>query len=163
MTATYDLIASNVLTSSAITVEFTSIGSSYRDLVLVVEAIDGPSTNSPFVTITFNSDSAENYYIVSMYGDGSTASSTSGSDFSINASAGSIVGVNNRGLFIVQIMDYAQSKHKPVLIRGNSSFGAAATAARWASTSAIISVKLDAFSPAQFGAGSSFYLYGIVA
>ena len=159
MTATYDLIASNVLTSSAASVTFSSIPATYRDLVLVMNV----TSTYALTTMRFNSDTGSNYTAVRMAGDGSSASSGTQSttfiDCYIEASTG------NRSMSIVQINDYsATDKHKPVLIRATSPHArTVAIAARWANTSAINSITLNAFDTYQYEAGSSFHLYGIVA
>jgi hypothetical protein len=65
---------------------------------------------------------------------------------------------------IVHIMDYsATDKHKTVLSRANrASSGVDAIAGRWASTSAITSIKYFA-SGRTLDIGSTVALYGIVS
>jgi hypothetical protein len=160
-TPTYDLIASNVLSSTSTSVSFSSIGSGYRDLVVVCQT----TSDSVQMNLRFNSDSGANYNRIIAQGDGTTASSTS----STNATALVLGGdasnqPSNPMLTIIQIMDYAQTdKHKTVLIRANqSATGVSMTAGRWASTSAITEViLLSGTNP--FKVGSSFYLYGLVS
>ena len=158
-TPTYDLIASNVLSSSASSVTFSSIPATYRDLVLVAE-IKSPGTldGGTAALVAFNSNTT-GYSWVRMYGDGSSAGSDTGTDRLISYN-----GYDNKSsLTIVQIMDYsATDKHKTWLARYNSvNTYAQAQAGRWANTAAIDSV---AFSIAtNFPSGSTFYLYGIVS
>ena len=57
-TSTYDLIASNVLTSSASNIEFTSIPSTYRDLVIVMTVT---ADSASFGRMRFNNNSGSNY------------------------------------------------------------------------------------------------------
>ena len=59
MTATYDLVASNVLTSTAASVSFSSIGASYRDLIIVIDAAVGTSAS---LNCRVNSDTGSNYF-----------------------------------------------------------------------------------------------------
>lgn len=158
-TPTYDLIASNVLGSSASSVTFSSISGSYRDLVLVVNATAGGNN----LTLRFNSDSGSNYNIVWANGNGSTAVSNSESSQTQMrlTTASYITSVRNTN--ISQIMDYsATNKHKTVLARGNGEFGVDMIAGRWASTSAITSVQAIC-DGGNFDSGSTFYLYGIVS
>jgi hypothetical protein len=163
-TPTYDLLASNVLSSNASSVTFSSIPATYRDLVLVVTAKITVGTGG--ASMRFNADSGSNYNMVTMEGTGSATQSGSGSGY--NAL---YVNLNNGELYtgptvsIIQIMDYsATNKHKSTLHRANglSSTSVGATAGRWASTSAINSIEYRG-SGATFATGSSFYLYGIVS
>jgi hypothetical protein len=123
------------------------------------------STGNSFIDLRFNSDSGNNYHRVWMQGDGSSASSLSespGAEIRLNSQAwGS---ATEAVLVITQIMDYsATDKHKTVLSRANrAAVGVNAQAARWASTSAITLITLNAGTN-NFGSGSSFYLYGIVS
>ena len=166
-TPTYDLIASNVLTSSASSVTFSSIPATYRDLVFVAEW-NVQSGFGTYVKVRFNSDSGTNYSLVEMKGDGASAVSTSST-----GENGIFVGdynaaptANQKFLTIQQIMDYsATDKHKTVLERSNNASGVVTGwAHRWASTSAITSLQILCVSAGQtFSAGNSFYLYGIVS
>ena len=157
-TPTYDLIASNVLTSSAATVTFSSIGSSYRDLIVVADCI---LATGDFVRMIVNSDTGANSPNVQMFGDGGGTgnSNTATNYFPMNADQSA-----TRVLGIVQILDYAQTdKHKPLLIRSNANSEVTATAGRWANTAAITSVQFNTAFSNQFQSGSRFYLYGLVS
>jgi hypothetical protein len=159
-TPTYDLIASNVLGSSATSVTFSAISGSYRDLVLV---FDGSFTSSGAFYIRVNSDSGSNYFAVRMSGDGSTTESASFA----SSSAGIIgnAGSTTRVMAQLQLLDYSSTdKHKSYLSRSSdSATRVAAFAGRWASTSAITSIQIGSFFFGNFQTGSSFYLYGIVS
>ena len=157
-TSTYDLIASNVLTSSASSVTFSSIPATYRDLVLVVTLV--ASTNSTAL-VRFNSDSGSNYSYVRMQGNGSTATSASGSSLTSLWEQGAD---ENPNQYLLQIMDYsATDKHKTVLTRHNRPAAAVwGLASRWANNSAITSISFAAAS-GTYNSGSSWYLYGIVS
>lgn len=157
-TPTYDLIASNVLTSSASSVTFSSIPATYRDLVLVVRGTTAASVGE---RVQFNGDTtSSNYSFVTAFGSGASASSQSGTNawLAYNLTAGDGL------LSIVQIMDYsATDKHKTSLHRGNSSVqGVEMMAQRWANTAAINQVTVLAVST-TWNSGSTFYLYGIVS
>jgi hypothetical protein len=161
MTATYDLIASNVLTTNVSSVTFSSLPSTYRDLVLVIRS---NTSNNGNPRIRFNSDTGSNYSQVRMTGNGSTATSATSTTF-----AGIITGdfayAGSSSSYIVQIMDYsATDKHKTVLSRANESAGAVeAIAGRWANTAAVTTLTIDEFSGGTFSSGGTFYLYGIVS
>jgi hypothetical protein len=157
MTATYDLIASNVLGSSASSIEFASISSSYRDLVIVVTA-----TNSSLAQLRVRPNGlTTNLSSVTAEGNGTTTASNT------YANIGEMGLFNNLSSEIsvqtIQFMDYATDKHKTVLMRTNRAGGGVSMiAGRWASTSAITSIVL-APDGGTFNTGSTFYLYGIVS
>lgn len=160
-TPTYDLIASNVLTSSASSVTFSSIPATYRDLVLVMQP-SASSSNSGMAG-RVNNDSGSNYNIVRMYGTGSSSASnsyTAQSSFDFGNSSAA-----DGDLHIIQFMDYsATDKHKTILCRFNNAAGGFpsvwAYAQRWANTAAINTIVI---SSGTIGSGSTFYLYGIVS
>jgi hypothetical protein len=157
-TSTYDLVASSTLGSAVATVTFSSIPSTYRDLVLIVGATS--SVNAQMRVrpngLTTNQRS------ISAEGNGSASASVGFSDL------GQLSQFNYFGtaptIQIVQFFDYAQTdKHKSVLIRMNrADTGTAMMAGRWASTTAITSI--DIFNDSgNFSIGSTFHLYGIAA
>ena len=160
-TPTYTPLATITLTSSSSSVTFSSIPATYRDLVLVASPIS--STTSNLTTNTrFNSDSGSNYSFVLMRGDGSSATSTSGTATGIQ---GIITRANTvrKSLTIMQIMDYsATNKHKSVISRVDAEFATQALAERWANTAAITSINISV-TASSFGVGTSFELYGIAA
>lgn len=155
-TPTYTLIDSTVLSSSASSVTFSSITQDYRDLVLIIE--EKSTAGGVTLSIRFNGDSGANYPWVWMQGDGSSASSTTGSGPFIGYTGFS----GTPALHIAQIMDYsATDKHKTFLSRQNIAGGRVnALAGRWSNTSAISSVEIAASTLAS---GSTFYLFGIEA
>lgn len=161
-TPTYTPLANITLGSSAASVTFSSISGLYRDLILVW---NGKTTNLyENLMIRFNSDTGSNYNRVWMTGNGSAASSSSGSgEDRFYAMAWGLSNTDpSNG--VIQVMDYAATdKHKSVLSRFNqSAIGVDAVAGRWASTSAITS--LTVFTAASgFAAGSSLALYGIAS
>lgn len=160
VTPTYDLIASNVLTSSASSVTFSSIPATYRDLILVMRATG--ATGGGNFRLAFNSSTA-NFTRVYMTGSGSSASSNSQSDSLITDNA--FWNTTSATMSIVHIFDFSQTdKHKSVLARSdNAANGTDAHALRWANTSAITSITIDNNLASQFASGSTFYLYGIVS
>lgn len=154
-TPTYELLDSEVLSSSASSMTFTSIPATYRDLVLVV---DVTTDNVRDWTVRFNSNST-GYSTVWMYGDGTSAISQFFGSGTLHRWQETVVG---KGMFIMQIMDYsATDKHKTSLIRSNTNERVHAIIGRWANTSAVNSVAIAPISGANFLTGSTFYLYGI--
>ena len=159
-TPTYDLIASNVLSSSASSVTFSSIPATYRDLILVDSLT--PTGSGIASLITFNSDSGANYSFVYMLGDGSSTGSAQNTGQTFLASCYSSATV--RGVGIMNIMDYsATDKHKTVITKRKSpDTFVIAYAQRWANTAAINSITITA-NTGSFASGSTFYLFGIVS
>lgn len=155
-TVTYTPLQTITLSSTATSVTFASIPSTYRDLVLVVEC---SASSDTLARIQFNGDTTDgNYSFVYALGTGSSTASGSSSSYpfgSVNSST-----TTNA---IVHIMDYsATDKHKPCLDRDQESGqNVVFRAARWKNNDAItqVLVKPDTGS---FSIDSSFSLYGIL-
>lgn len=156
-TATYTPMATITLGSSASSVTFSNIPNTYRDLILIV---NGTGTATATFGVQFNNDTANNYTYVEMNGDGSTGSSSSGT------LSQALIGRLTTSMSVAtgHIMDYsATDKHKTVLGRGGASNELTrASASRWASTSAITSVKVLPLSN-SFASGTVMSLYGVIA
>jgi hypothetical protein len=156
-TATYVPIATITLTNSPNSVTFSSIPGTYRDLVLVSNQ-KGTILNESFVSLN---GSSSGFSGVRMIGSGGGATSNTYSD-----NTGMGVMLDSDGFFTYQFMDYsATDKHKTILakqVRGQNSV-VAATAHRWANTSAITSITIAGQPFAYWNAGTYFSLYGIQA
>lgn len=168
MTATYDLIASNVLTSSASSVTFSSIPATYRDLVLVCSELLNTDPENSNVGIRLNSDTGSNYLVVKASGNGTNTDSRTVTTNYLYADLDVLFGntAAQKGLTIIQFMDYsATDKHKTVLSRSNvANRGTGMYAGRWANTAAVTTVEATILATAgQFASGSRFHLYGIVS
>lgn len=163
-TSTYDLIDSQVLSSSTTEVTFSSLAAGYRDIIIVCDAIPTSGEALP-LAIRFNGDTGTNYPWVRMGGDGSTAYSFASSSVNRIYAYGPNLGTDQRTGFIAQVMDYsATDKHKSVLIRTNAADSdVTAYAGRWANTSAITSITVTGVNTNAMGAGTTIYLYGIAS
>ena len=164
--ATYTLISSNVLSSSAASVTFSSIPATYTDLVVRWSA--RCSTTTENVDIQLNAASTS-YSITQVdgYGSSGTASSRSTTDPGIRVYGMTQSGdtANTFGSAEFYLPNYAGSTNKP-----NSTFAVTETNATQAliqavaglrsNTDAVTSLKLQTGS-GNFVSGSSFYLYGI--
>jgi hypothetical protein len=168
--ATFEPIATTTLGSAAASVTFSSIPSTYTDLVLVCEGYMATQDGS-VVRIQFNSDTGNNYSSTYVGGNGSTASSSRYTNVpGIYATTGLIgwsTTSSNRGNTISHIMNYTNTTtYKTVLDRSNltagSYPGSAADVGLWRSTAAITSIKVDT-NGGTFASGSTFTLYGIAA
>lgn len=156
MTPTYIPLATITLGGSQSTVTFSSIPATYRDLVLVFEGTVSTFVN---VLVSANGDTSNVYTRVQMTGNGSTASSSSGTHPGLYMVFG---GPSERVFANMTILDYAQTnKHKSALSRGHTSGSEiAARALRWPSTTAINSLAVTA-QTGNFLTGSNFSLFGI--
>jgi len=168
MPATYEPIATTTLSTVASTITFSSIPNTYTDLRLVVVAQDSsPSAGQENIYMTYNSDTATNYSITYLQGDGSTA--TSGR-LSTQANIRLLLsavrsGSSAFGLGTVDIFSYAGSTNKTSLITGQSDSNGSGYVQRivglWRSASAITSITLTAEN--TFKANTTATLYGIKA
>ena len=165
--STYSTIATTTLGSAASNVTFSSISGSYTDLVIVYSTYS--TANVADVLVQFNGDTASNYSVTILTGDGTSALSTrQSSQTQILAdyygSAGTTAGVFNSAIF--NVMNYSNTTtNKTILARsGRAASGTDAIAGLWRSTAAITSILLKlGGSGNQFAIGSTFTLYGITA
>lgn len=160
-TSAITALATLTLGSTASTVTFSSIVGTYRDLMLVITPI---ATLGAGYYIRLNGDSAANYSYVSMYGNGSSALSVSGSDTGFVMTNSHNVPTTGGVVHKLNLMDYsATDKHKTALITQDlSTISTERMAARWANTAAVTSLVCVTWSQ-QFAAGSTFTLYGVSA
>ena len=168
MANTYTLIASNTVGASSVsTVTFSSIPSTYTDLVIKASLRSASGVGN--YSVTFNGSSS-GYSERLLYGTGSTAASASQSAASFlwwaintNESGSTASTFASNELYIP---NYAGSNHKSLSIDNvTENNGTAASAyldaGLWANTAAITSIALTVTGGAGFVQYSSFYLYGI--
>jgi hypothetical protein len=168
MTATYEKIATTTLGSAQATVTFSSIASTYTDLVVVcsnlVTNVDGLTVGMYYNS---NNSNYSNTYVLS---DGSTRSSgrdTYNTKIGIGYAVG--LGTGNPSNIICQIQNYANTNvFKTALMRFNifqtSTGEVGANVGLWRNTAAINAITFDLNDGAKtFLAGSKFTLYGIKA
>ncbi len=163
MPSTYEPIATTTLGSPSSSITFSSIPSTYTDLIIVTNT-QRDATGSGVVGFVaqFNGDTATNYSVTAVLGNGTTA--FSGRD---NNQTGAFVLTGQDGIWgnsIINIMNYSNSTtYKTLLTRINttSGNGVSAYVGLWRSTSAINSVTLT--GSASLKTGSTFTLYGIKA
>jgi hypothetical protein len=172
MAKTYTPIVTTTLTTNSATITFSSLPSTYTDLIIVFNARSatvGSSTGTDGLELQFNSDTGANYSYTQMYGNGSSGVS-SRSTGTTSAAIGNIPIASNTtspGYEIAtgNIMNYANSTtYKTVLGRGGPS--GSYTIGRvglWRNTAAITSVTGMINGGGSFLAGSTATLYGIKA
>ena len=168
MANTYSLIASNTLSSSAASVTFSSIPSTYTDLVLSVCARTN-DTGPENLQIYFNTDTATNYSTTYLQGNGASATSARYTSQSVIQNPNTVEGTtytsNTFGSIEIYIPSYTASQNKPVSLSGASENNATTAyinngAGLWRNTAAITQIVIDQ-SGANFVSVSSFFLYGI--
>lgn len=152
-------LANVTLGSSAMTVTFSSISGSYRDLYFVMNVV--ASSGGDSIRATVNSSSTG--IGVEAYGNGSSALSSN--SFGLISGANVTVESTDRNQLQFHILDYsATGKDKTSLTRfDNPSAGTVMTCTRFATTAAVNSVAFTFNAGASFNAGSTFALYGVSA
>ena len=154
---TYEAIATQTLGSAAASVTFSSIPSTYTDLVLVYS---GTLSADGGFALRFNSDTGSNYSNTSLYGDGTSAVSNRSTN---DTSMGLGYSGTAQGVTVMQIQNYSNSTtYKTALSRSNGSGYTSARVGLWRNTAAITTVVALVYS-GNFAIGSTFSLYGIRA
>jgi hypothetical protein len=163
MPSTYEPIATTTLGSNAASYTFSSIPSTYTDLVIVVSC---RGTGNSVMRFQINGDTGSNYSDTQLYGNGTTAGS--GRDSSVTYSYlgafGMATATSTFDVSVINFMNYANTTtYKTVLSRNNEvSNGTNATVGLWRNTAAITSITLLK-GTGDFTTGSTFTLYGIKA
>ncbi len=169
MAMTYEPIATQTLSSAAATITFSSIPSTYTDLVLITSLKSSATPTAYSPTLYINGDTDKTHYsYTAMYGDGSsgvsfewtTSTSTQHGAMAIAVSA------TNFNIGIINIQNYANTtRYKPIITRsGDPANVTYATVGQRLNTEAITSISLyGADGNKDFTAGSTFTLYGIKA
>jgi hypothetical protein len=173
MPATYTLISSNVLTSSAASVTFSAIPATYTDLVLRISARLDSAQAADSMRIIINDDTNANYSITYLQGNGSAASSSresgagSGGRRILAPYIPAATSTSNTfGSHEIYIPNYTSTSSRPVSQFGVQETNAtaallAASANLYRGTSAISKLEIFDIGGSNFVSGSSFYLYGI--
>lgn len=160
---TYVPIATQTLGSNAASITFSSIPSTYTDLVLIANGLVTVNTDAPW--LQFNSDTATNYSTTTFYANGTTAL---GANYLTQSKIFSeyVYGwyTSNNNTTIFNINNYANSTtYKTVLVRTtNTNAATSAAVGLWRNTAAITSIVILAGN-SNFTSGSTFSLYGIAS
>lgn len=162
MPSTYTPISTTTLGSTQATFTFSSIPSTYTDLVMVIQKT---TTSASQDNMTFNGTTT-GYSDTSIGGNGTTASSGRASSAPrINVETAVTQSTSTQASQIkVNFMNYANtSVFKTLMIRtDNAGYGTLAKVGLWQNTAAISSITLTP-SAGSYQAGSTFTLYGIAA
>lgn len=163
MAVTYEPIATTTLTTSTATVTFSSIPSTYTDLILVCQVSTVTAGEQPL--LTFNNNTS-NYSYTYLYGQQtSTGTSRLTNSSYIKVNNGSLrVGFDN--VIIINVMNYANtSVNKSLIYRsGNATtIGNEVGVGLWNDTTAINRLDMKQTGSIAYATGSVFTLYGIKA
>ena len=167
MAATYTPIASITLGATAASVTFSSIPSTYTDLIVTGQIIGAAQDN---LVLRFNSDTGSNYSHTTLWSNGSTVASLRRT----NATYSYIIGegllptaANTFASISININNYANTTTNKTLLARSGTNNAtypeiSLLTGLWRSTAAITSVSLITPSGSYLATGSTFNLYGIL-
>jgi hypothetical protein len=167
MATTYTLISSQTLASSAASVTFSAIPSTFTDLVLKA-SVRNNDTGGGAMPVYFNGDArgASGYSSTFLQGNGSTTGSNHQSPASQYAIDTSGETANTFTSWEMYIPQYNSTGSKPFSV--DSAVETNAYTVNYRSVVALLdtntnisSISLFNVSTLQFVTGSSFYLYGI--
>ena len=171
MATTYTLISSNVLSSSAASVTFSSIPATYTDLVIRASVRGDSAAAAVNMKVLLNNDTTTNYSGTSVYNSGTTGDSlqvsNTASPYSglINADTSTSNTFSNIEIYIP---DYLSTTSKPFNTAfapesnttGGVGYSNWVSAQLYRGTSAVTRIDLI-LNGGNLMATSSFYLYGI--
>lgn len=170
-TGSYDALATYTVPSGGLsTITFAGIPNTYthlqiRQIARTTVATSIQSGNG----IRFNNDTASNYGIHQLLGDGSSASAgaiTPDSYIFYSANTGTSAGSNIFGAAIIDILDYTSTtKFKTVRTLAGADLNGSGSiyfrSGLWRSTSAINTITIDCRDSGSFTEYSQFALYGV--
>ena len=163
--STFTLIASSTVGSGgAANITFSSIPSTFTDLIIKLSARSSDSATSAGVVMQFNGSSSSLTYRL-LEGDGSTAASYNGTTGRIGVTDAATSTASTFGSLEVYIPNYAGSTNKSsstdsVQETNGTTAYADLSANLWSNTAAITSIALT-LQAGNFVQHSTAYLYGV--
>lgn len=153
--------------TSVVTISFTDIPQNYEHLQIRGTGRTTRANNTDVLRVRYNSDTASNYSVHVLNGDGSVPesfASTSQIYQQIYTVAGNNATSSVFGNFIMDILDYSNSNKNKTLrqlagVDNNGSGVVALSSGLWRNTAAVTSIDITAIG--SFSQYSSFALYGI--
>jgi hypothetical protein len=167
--ATYTLISSNVLASSAASVTFSAIPATYTDLVVRLSARSDNASDRTTTKFWFNGNSGTTSFSQTiLQGNGASATSSRNSSVAFGLSGfqdGATATASTFGNGEIYIPNYTTTSNRPTAgfsVQENNSSTAYINAIANLDqiAAAITSITIDA-NGSNWITGSSFYLYGI--
>lgn len=173
----YDLLATEILTSSQASVTFSSLGdyaADYQHLQIRMTARSTRSSTDSYLHIRFNGDTAYNYSSHYLVGTGSSV--VSGGDIAayedgildINFLTANTATADSFGASVVDVLDpFETTKYittRTLSGQASSNFQQLGlSSGSWRNTASLTSITLDDALGASFAADSRFSLYGLKA
>jgi hypothetical protein len=158
MASTYEPIATQTLSSAASSVTFSSIPSTYTDIILIQNSTGSGGAAASY--LRFNGDTAANYSRTRLSGNGTAVSSSR--DTSTAYIASNAPNASN-STTIWNIINYTDTTtYQTVIYRDNSTTSVVAQVGTWRNTAAVTSLTITA-DAGTYAAGSTFTIYGIKA
>ncbi len=150
-------------------ISFTSIPSTYQHLQVRLMARTNRAAEADFLTVTFNSDTGNNYSYHYLQGDGSAAASSNSVNspyILLNRFASASATSNVNGVGVLDVLDYANTnKYKTSRsLAGYDNNGSGVIefdSGNWRNTAAISTLTITPGAGTAFVQYSSFALYGI--
>ena len=164
MAKTYEPIATYTAPSAQASYTFSSIPSTYTDLVLVANCKNSVGATYGLL-LQYNGDTTANYSTTLLWGNGSTASSFRYTT-TYSAAFTGWAGSTNFSPLIINIQNYANTTTYKTTISRSSDAGdrVGSMVSLWRKTpEAINSIKVQFEPSANIAADSTFTLYGIKA
>lgn len=161
--STYSTIATYTVTSAQASYTFSSIPSTYTDLVLVSNAVGTADLN---FLLRYNGVTSSEYSSTLIAGSGTTAASSRFTNqTSLRGNYFGYVTTSLTANTIIQIMNYSNTtSYKTSLHRfSNASTGVDYTVGLWRNNAAINSITILNDNATTFAANTIFTLYGILA
>jgi hypothetical protein len=157
MPSTYTPISTATTSGSTSSVTFSSIPSTYTDLILICSS----KAAAGYLIIRVNSDSSSNYSRTNLIGTGSSAISNRASNQSFLLAPDA--GTSEFYPTITQFMNYSSTTTFKTALQRTHNMGSNvyATVGLWRSTSAITSITVQTDDASNISSGSTFTLYGI--
>lgn len=170
MAKTYEKIATTTLGSAAATITFSSIASTYTDLLVACKLpANGTSNNSDGFRFQLNGDTGSNYSATWLTNSGTTAVSSRESSATRGRVGNISQTTNDVGTALVHFMNYANTTtYKTIIgrsgnLNSNADSNVFAAVSLWRSTSAINQIVFSSSSNANFPIGTMLTIYGIKA
>lgn len=167
MALTYTPISSNILSTSAASITFSSIPSTYTDLIIKASARSTTASVWANITTTINGNgTSATYTFTYMNGQQNTFTTSGRGNQTVNDTlSGNSTTANTFSSIEYYIPSYTVSQSKAFQVIGNinnndgTNYAQNSSAYLYSNSTAISSITLAATG--SFAAGSSFYLYGI--
>ena len=147
--------------SGTTSITFSSIPSTYTDLILVMNGTASSATNT---YVRFNGDTGSNYSVTNLSGNGTSAASSRNANYTALQDYFGYYDTTG-GVSIMQVMNYSNTTtYKTAFARYNYTTNLAqAGIGLWRSTAAINSITVLTSNTATFPSSTTFTLYGIAS